>query len=400
MQKKNLILALVLYIVSALTSFTALSFFAGPETTRPVTGPVEDEGIEAEPLATLLEIDPNAPKDKVCPLNGKYFTDIEQEAWQKRRPLAVMVENHPDARPQSGVSNVDIAFEAVAEGGVTRFMLIYYCDAQSHDVMIAPVRSARTYFIDYASGFNEPMYVHVGGANVAGPSDALGQIREYGWNLNNDMNLGFTLGYPTYYKDYNRLSKDVATEHTGVTSTERLWKVAEKREWTNISPERTIGRKTVGGTDWKEGYEGWVFEEEPGEAGDVKKVSYQFWDNGIGGDYTVQWDYDLETNAYLRSMAGQPHKDHNNNKQVAASNVIVILTTEKGPINEKKHVLYGTIGTGKALIFKNGEAIEAVWSKEERESELKFLDKKGNDIELARGLTWISILPKDNEVVY
>jgi S-adenosylmethionine:tRNA-ribosyltransferase-isomerase (queuine synthetase) len=83
-----------------------------------------------------------------------------------------------------------------------------------------------------------------------------------------------------------------------------------------------------------------------------------------------------------------------------ASNVIVILTTEKGPINENKHMLYTTIGTGDALIFNNGQAVKAKWSKKDRESEVRFVDAKGKDVPLSRGLTWIAVVDKSTEVEY
>lgn len=398
MQKKILILALILYIISAASAFSALSFFNKDKQSQTSTQSTQQEETEPEALAKILDIDPNAPKTEVCPLNGKKYTVIEREAWEKRRPLFVMVENHPDARPQSGLSSADIVFEALAEGGVTRFGVVYYCGAQSHDVTIAPVRSARTYFVDWAAGFNQPIYVHVGGANVSGPSDALGQIRDYGWNLENDMNLGFTIGYPTYYKDYNRLDHEVATEHTGVSSTERLWKVAEERGWTNMSPEQKIANKVIPGTDWKAGFESWVFEEETKNGNEVLEVSYDFWSDY--NDYSVKWTYDPERHVYLRTMGGQEHLDLNNNQRIAANNVVVLLATEKGPINEKKHLLYGTIGQGKALIFKDGQVIEATWTKPKLESPLLFVDAKGKAVEMARGLTWISVINKLNEVKY
>ena len=308
-----------------------------------------------------------------------------------------MIENHPDARPQSGMSRADVVFEAVAEGGVTRFGALFYCAAQVQDLTLAPVRSARSYFVDWASGFNLPMYVHVGGANVSGPTDALGQISQYGWSLENDLNQ-FSVGYPTFVRDYNRVDgKDLATEHTMVTTSEKLWAEALDRGWTNMSPDQVINRRVVPGSDWKAGFEPWAFEETPPQAGSVTRVSYGFW-SGYG-DYNVEWHYDGSKDAYLRNIAGQPDKDLNNNEQVAAKNVIVLFTTEKGPINEKKHMIYTTSGTGEALIFKHGEVVEATWSKKSRTDELRFL-VGGKDVEMARGLTWISVVGTTNEVDY
>ena len=404
MNKKVLLFTLGIYVASSALSFATFSRFASSSfiqniltsdsNKKTTTDLVEDEQTS---LAQILQIDPSEPLDQECPLNGKYFTQTEMQAWSKRRPLAVMIENSPDARPHSGLSDADIVFEALAEGGVTRFMGMFYCGVQKYDTVIAPVRSARTYFVNWASGFNYPLYVHVGGANLPGPSNALGQIGEYGWNLENDLNQ-FSIGYPTFVRNANRLGKPVATEHTMETTSELLWDVAEKRDWTNIAPKRTIARKSVGGDDWNETYKGWSYQTEVPQAGAVTNISYEFWKGW--SDYGVAWEYVPAKNTYKRTMAGEAHLDLNNDKQVEAANVIVLLTTEKGPINELKHMLYTTEGTGNALIFMNGDVVKATWKKPTRESELTFTDRSGDEVEFARGLTWISVVDTDTEVSY
>lgn len=400
MPKKILISALVLYLLSAVASYSVFSYFLPASSTMTVStsegGDATEDGTTA--LAALLEIDPNEPKDQVCPLNGAYFTKTEKTAWEKRRPLFVMIENSVDARPHSGLNNADIIFEAIAEGGVTRFGALFYCDAQAYNVTLAPIRSARTYFVDWASGFNYPMYVHVGGANLAGPANAIGQIADYGWNLENDLNQ-FSVGYPTFVRNADRIEgKEVATEHTMETTTEALWAVADEREWTNLSPTRKIGRTTIGGDDWKDGYKGWSFLDEEPADGTVANISYDFW-SGYN-QYSVAWKYDTASKMYLRTNGGEIHTDLNTGEQIAAKNVVVAFMVEKGPIDELKHLLYTTIGTGEALIFHNGTVTEAVWQKKSREAELTFVDKKGKEVELARGLTWISVLPRGNKVTY
>ena len=260
------------------------------------------------------------------------------------------------------------------------------------------MRSARSYFIDWASGFNFPLYVHVGGANLPGPADALGQINDYGWGQENDLNQ-FSIGYPTFFRNTNRLGRDVATEHTMESSTEMLWEyAAEERGWTNMAPARRVGRTTYKEEDWKDGFTPWSFQDEVPADGSVTTLSYEFWDGFA--QWGVSWDYNKETDMYMRSMAGEPHIDLNNDKQIAAANVVVLFTTEKGPIDELKHMLYTTTGTGKALIFKNGEEISGRWSKKTREDELVFTDNKGAELELARGLTWISVVGTGTEVTY
>lgn len=389
-------LGVVFYLLSAGITFGVLSATATPTLQNEV--PIIDEAEETK-LSALLNIDPAEPKDQECPLNGELFTLTEKNAWEKRRPLAVMIENHEEARPQSGLSRADVVYEIMAEGAITRFMGLFYCDAQREDVLLAPVRSARTYFVDYASGYNFPMYVHVGGANIPGPSDALGQIANYGWALQNDINLGFTFGLPYYKRVDNRTGKSVALEHQGQTSTELLWELAEeKRNWTNIAPERKINGKLVPASDWKDGFTLLTFLDELPTSGSVTKIAHEFW-SGYKS-WAVEWNYDSGTNSYSRTMGGEPHVDNNNQEQIKASNVIIILTDEKGPINEAKHMLYTTIGTGKALIFNNGQVTEAKWSKPKREAELRFVDSKGKDIPLVRGSQWIAVIDKDTPIEY
>lgn len=388
--KHVLIMAIVLYIFSTGGTYAAFSVIGSSKVAQnPTDQTNQTTGNETPEEPEGLAIDPGEPKDQVCPLSGAMYTKTEKDVWASRRPLAVMIENHPEARPQSGLIRADIVFEALAEGGVTRFMAMYLCDAVRNEVTLAPIRSARTNYIDWASGFNLPLYVHVGGANLPGPVNALGQLNDYGWVGENDVNQ-FSVGYPTFVRNYNRLEgKDIATEHTMVTTTEKLWALGEKRKWTNTDPE---------GEEWQEGYKGWTFTDGEAGKGTVGTVSYEFWEGY--DDYGVKWDYDKATNTYMRSMAGEAHKDLESGKQISVSNVIVLNIKSK-VVDELKHMLYNTMGTGTAVIFKNGEAIEANWSKPKRESELVFTDKKGKPIEFVKGKVWVSAVdPSTGKVTY
>lgn len=395
--KKHILIAgLVIYLLSAVGAFGARSFIVDDQTLQQAS---DKPNASAIAESGLLDINPSEPKDQPCPLNGKLYTQTEKEAWNQHRPLAVMIENSPEARPQSGLSRSDIVFEVVAEYGVTRFMAMYYCGAQADDVVLAPIRSARTPFLQLASAFNYPMYIHVGGANLDGPSDALQQIEDYGWEQANDINQ-FSVGFPTFVRDYNRLGPDkqLATEHTMVTSTEKLWDVADEREWGNVAPERTLGRETVGGEAWQANFDGWTFQDEAPAPGDVTEINHEFWS---GYDqFAVRWEYNPENNTYKRFMAGEPHTDLNNDEQIEAANVVVFQTEETGPINELRHMLYDINSTEyTAYVFRNGEVVQADWVKPTRQSEIKLM-VDGEPVEMARGLTWVSVVSLDTEVNY
>lgn len=94
------------------------------------------------------------PKEAEAPLTG---LKTEQKLAE-RRPIAVAVNNHPKARPQSGLSKADVVIEALAEGRITRFLAIFQSEMPE---TVGPVRSAREYFVTLSSGFNS-IFVHHG----------------------------------------------------------------------------------------------------------------------------------------------------------------------------------------------------------------------------------------------
>lgn len=379
--RARIIVALLgLYLLSTGVSYAAFSYLR----TTPELKLVSPSGLSEQRAG----IDPNAPKTEECPLNGQMFTRAERDIWSKRRPLGVMIENHEESRPQSGLSKADIVYEAVAEGGITRFLAIYYCGASAEEVQVGPVRSARTYYLDWISEYGDaPLYAHVGGANRPGPANALGQITQYGWNGYNDLNQ-FSIGFPTFWRDYERLGRPVATEHTMYSTTDKLWEVAGKRGLTDKNEEGEV---------WDKNFVSWKFKDGQG-AEEVRRISFPFWE----GDrkYEVVWNYDSQKNSYKRENGGKNHRDFNNDEQLVAANIVIIFTRERGPIDVDKHMLYDTTGSGKALIFQNGQALEATWSKPSRTVRTKFTDKTGSEISFVRGPIWIEVLGIGTKVSY
>jgi len=346
-----------------------------------------------------LQIDPGEPKTEACPINGQKFTKTERKSWEQRRPLAIMIENHTEARPQSGLSKADVVYEAVAEGAITRFLTIFYCGVQAEETQIGPIRSARTYYIDWASEYVFPLYVHVGGAWAGdnGETDirarAKEQLSEYGWRAANDLDQS-GIGFPTFWRDYERLGRTVATEHTMYSTTEKLWQyAADKRDFTNKDPD---------GDDWIDDFQPWKFEDEADlqDRGDINTIDFDFWTDYQ--DYHVTWNYNKDSNRYFRTNGGKPHTDRNSeeNEQVSTKILVIQYTQEEGPVDKLKHLIYHNTKGGTALIFQNGEVIKATWSKKDRQSRTVFEDSKGKEIKFARGNIWIEIIPKGKEIEY
>jgi len=347
------------------------------------------------------EVESTEPKTEVCPINGQMMTVAQKDKWVTRRPLGVMIENHTEARPQSGLSSADVVYEAVAEGGITRFLAIFYCQDAP---FIGPVRSARIHFMKMLREYGEyPLYAHVGGANCdetsgsgcanGAKADALGLITKLGWSSYNDMNQ-FAVPFPYYWRDYERLP-NVATEHTVYSSTAKLWDYAKtNRKLTNVDSDGVV---------WDKTFESWKFADDaqPTDRGTTNKIQLGFWAS-FANDFSVIWNYDSAKNTYARVNGGKPHLDKNTGKQLEAKNVIVVFAKES-PANDGYdggHILYALEGEGDALVFQNGKAITATWKKADSESRMKWYDEKDKEISIVRGKVFVEILPIGNKVTY
>jgi hypothetical protein len=390
---------IVAFLVFALSGYTSYSYFAdsGQEMTSPLSKYQAPKGNgESE-----TEEESNEPKTEECPINGEMLTKTQKAKWEKRRPLGVMIENHKDARPQSGLSAADVVYEAVAEGGITRFMAVYYCKDAPY---VGPVRSARIYFIRLLQEYGSyPLYAHVGGANCdketgsgcdnGAPADAIGIMRKMGWEIYNDLNQ-FGVPFPYYWRDPERLP-DRATEHTVYSSTSKLWQyVASKRELTAVDEE---------GERWDTIFSPWEFKDDAkaSERGTVAKISFGFWDS-FASDFAVSWVYDKETNGYARINGGKPHVDKNTGKQLKTKNVVVIFADESSANDGYPggHILYDLTGSGDGYMFQDGKAVEITWKKEDFEERMRFYDPAGEEVPVVRGKVFVEILPVGNDVTF
>lgn len=399
--KTTLVISFVgLFLISLGASFLVFSLVAPKEASRLVST-----------IAKNSKINLDAPKNAECPINGMKYTQAEADIWESRRPVAAMIENNIEARPESGLSRADVIYEAVAEGGITRFMSIFYCGAAAVTVKAAPIRSARVYFINMASGYGaNPIYLHQGGANdfcstcpggvkpkseIDKTVNAYALLDKLGWrngSHGNDMDGGFNIGYPIVVRDQYRLSSTPAAwEHSVVADLDEVYKEANKRGF---------NAKDEAGVPWTQGFKKWTFQDgKSNNAPDATDIKLSFWNNQP--DYDVEWKYDSVSNSYKRFNGGVPHVDAEFDKpQLSPKNVVIMFAQEKGPLDSEKHMFYQVIGTGKAIVFQNGTVIQGTWSKASGLDREVFSDTTGSEIKLVRGQTWIEIVPAGNTISY
>jgi len=381
MKNKNTATILISIMLFVASSFASYAFFS----TSPLTRKAIPTQLPKLSSNGSVMFDDSLPKTQPCPMSGVLYSTQQEAWWKKHGPLGVMIENSLDARPQSGISFADVTYEAMAEGGITRFLNIFYCQDAP---MVGPVRSARTVFVNLVSEYGDfPLYAHVGGANTSGPADALGQISDYGWDSYNDLNQ-FSIGFPTYWRDYDRLGHDVATEHTMYSTTTKLWDFAKSnRDLTNVDKK---------GDSWDTNFTPYTFVDDASASDRPKSQSIHMEFGNGGSDYFVDWKYDPKTNLYMRNNGGKPHIDLDTKKQLSAKDIIVLyesITNVDDGYEDSLHLLYGDKGTGKAVVFMNGKQIKGTWKKVSRTSRTLLYDATGKEISFVRGKLWFDILP-------
>lgn len=307
---------------------------------------------------------PNLPRTEENPLNGKLYTKAEMEKLRKNRPVAVMINNHTQARPQSGLNQADIIYEAVAESGISRYMAIFWSEGPNK---IGPVRSARQYYLEWLSPY-DPLYIHDGCASSTDPRvNACGNIYNY------DIKDLRTYGYWR--------SSDRVAPHNEYNSIVTAWDYAAKNGWGGFPEIDALKFKR---------------DAEPKDRGARTKVTLRHrQDIPNGGLYDSQWEYDNKTNSYLHRIGGQADLDLESGKQVNAKVVVIMEVPMENANDGFARVIFTTIGEGKAIILQDGKITTGKWKKTARTERERFYDSSGKELELNRGRLWITALPKN-----
>ncbi|PJE75752.1 hypothetical protein COV04_03250 [Candidatus Uhrbacteria bacterium CG10_big_fil_rev_8_21_14_0_10_48_11] len=338
--RQNIWIILALVVLTLNIILVYVNFLA-PSSPPPV--------VPAVPEPVVVE---QAPEGMVrSSLIGEYIAEMSAA----RRPFAVMLDDFPSARPESGVSNADWVWETLVEGGVTRVMAVF----QSADsATIGPVRSAREYFLPLASELNA-IYVHSGGSPAA-----LQQLATTKMLTNADE---FANG-SAFYRRAN-----LVAPHNLFTSIEKLTTLSLAKKWN--TPAEVSARQFS--DDVPAG----------GEAAKTATIDFSL------PSYRVTWRWDDVHGRYLRFVGGVEATDRENANKVGAATVVVELTkVAPAPrVNVPAAVSVSTVGEGDAWFFRNGKAFTGRWQKKSASSATAFLDANGQPFTFARGSVWVEV---------
>ncbi len=294
-------------------------------------------------------------KKEKCPdclprlLDGKLVKSGQENLY----PLAIIIDNHTEARPSFGLSQASLVYETEAEGQITRFLAFF--DSGEKIKKIGPVRSARPYFLDWARGLSA-LLVHCGGS----PS-ALARLAQ-----NDLINLN-----EFYYSNYFWRSSNKKSPHNIFTSSTKINQYLKNRglEERKILP--------------------WKFKEKnSGKAPKVKhkKININFHNQ----DYNVSWKYRENSGSYLRFLGEKKHLD-GGKKEIRAHNLI-IQYTDFEILDEKLRLNIKTLGRGEAIICQDGICRKGFWKKDSPRTRTRYYYKNGEEVKFNSGTTWIEVM--------
>ncbi|MBR3236148.1 DUF3048 domain-containing protein [Candidatus Saccharibacteria bacterium] len=324
------------------------------------------------------------------------------EGASKTAPVyCIQTPNGTDGgRPQVGLQQAGVIFEAIAEAGITRFAAIYQAPTSA---IIGPVRSLRIYYLEWDTPFDCAI-VHAGGAE-----DALNAVAAGGYR-----DLTETPAY------FYRGTRGERRWNNLFTTSEKLGEFAKNKGFSN-SDLKGFSRLTPAESNqarMEKVVEKVLDITEPSDddtseiVAEATDINIRF---GSSATFNVNYKYDPDNNTYKRSYAsGLAHEVYScpdedlgekdpedvcELKQMAPS-VVIAMIVQEGRAADGYHEAITTIGSGKAYVFQNGTATVGTWSKTSKSDQIKFLDESGSEIKLAPGQTFISAVPNYGGVEY
>lgn len=312
---------------------------------------------ETAPVASTKEVEPEPePVKYYSPLTGN---EVTNEAATQQAVTGIMIENSPSARPQSGVKDSGVVFEAIAEGGITRFLVLYQ---EQKPQLIGPVRSVREYYVDWVAAFNASV------AHVGGSAAALAELRNGTYR---DIDQFFNAS--TYWRATDRYAP-----HNVYTSFENIDALNAAKGYTSSQFTGFTRKDSTASTA-------------PNATSISVTVSSPL--------YNSTYAYNATTNTYDRSLGGVAHTDREGG-QISPRVVIAMRVTETTVMQDGYRESIQTIGSGEAYIFQDGTVQQVTWSKASKGDQISFTDAGGNDVPLARGQTWITAVPNGKAITW
>lgn len=300
----------------------------------------------------------------INPLTGEKTS----EDLSKLRPAAFMINNIKQALPQQGISSADVLYECLAEGGITRLLMLVQ-DYKSLNI-VGSIRSSRDYYLDFAQN-HDALYFHAGGSEKAYSEIAARNIDNYD---------GVRMNIPnTFYRDSWRLN-NMAYEHTLVITGQGVQNAINYR-----------GKRTELKNDFNSPFR---FEEKvtvpSGNDATCVYLPFSYYQ-------TPYLKYDSATNTYKRWQYNEPHIDKDNNKQLEFTNILVLFCHHTGPLDSAGRIEVTTTGSGSGYYISNGKYVDIKYTKDNEDSPIKLFTTDYTPLKINVGKTYIAIFDQNNK---
>lgn len=296
------------------------------------------------------------------------------------------------ARPQAGLNQAGVVFEAIAEAGITRFAAIYQNPTSA---VIGPIRSLRLYYLQWDTPFDCAI-VHAGGAD-----DAIEAVRGGDYK---DLTENY---YYMYRGSYGgRRWNNLFTSAANLAMVNNEWGLGGSNinGFTRMVPSEVEKDRVV-----KNGFSFSTTEPASGDTSAVPASATNIAINfGSWATFNVRYAYNPFTNSYLRSYeTGDPHEvyvcpeedlgdvnpeDRCHLEQLAPS-VVAVMFVDERRAEDNYHEDITAVGSGEAYVFQNGYAAHGTWRKDSVSSQIRFYDESGAEIALVPGQTFVEAVP-------
>ena len=269
--------------------------------------------------------------------NEKIDPDLKNQ-----RPLAVMYPINYEAQPQYGLSNVDVFYEMIEEGNMSRQMGIIQ-DWKNLD-MIGNIRSTRSYFCVEAMRY-DPIMIHFGG-----PIDWLKWVTDRD-DFDNLNGVGGVLGGD--YGAFFRVDNGKAMEHTAYTSANSIINACAMAGYTlDIRPKYYEERQ--------------FYFNAPDDINTLEqyKDSIPATSIDMSGAFPVTQSglvYNEEDHKYYKYLYGEPQCDAVTGEQMAFDNVVIQEARFKY-VGNHGYVDLDTVSRGRnAYVITQGRCVPCNW---------------------------------------
>ena len=330
------------------------------------------------------------------------LTGLETTAELLNAPaFCVQTPNGTDGgRPQAGMNQAGVVFEAIAEAGITRFAAIYQNPSSA---VIGPIRSLRLYYLQWDTPFDCTI-VHAGGAD-----DALAAVRSGGYK---DLTENYTYMYrgTTGTRRWNNLFTTAA--YLLQMNADRGYGESHIKGFARMTPEESLRNRVDALATEKLEITEAADEDTSKLAAKVDAIKLRF---GGWATFNMNYAYNATTNSYDRSYeTGAAHEVYVcpesdlgevnpesacTLKQLSPAVVVAMVVQEKKAW-DNYHEDITTVGSGDAYVFQNGYAIRGTWKKDSVAEQIKFYDTDGLEIKLAPGQTFVEAIPTYGSVDY